>query len=301
MFPRRIASRFAVLQGKCMPRECLPELLKRERPLLLPVAHDALSARLIERAGFSAAAIGGFGLVGCRLGLPDLGLASFGEISAAVRDIRAATSLPLIVDGDDGYGDVKNVVRTVRVYEEMGVGAIVLEDQVSPKKCGHMAVERRLVSPGEARSKLVAALDARRSADFAVIARTDARSVEGLEAALERGWLYRDCGIDALFIEAPVSIDELQTIGRSFDIPLLVNAAEGGKTPLLSPQAYRDLGFAMVCYPSTLLLRMVSTLHRTLASLREGRIPPGDALPDFGELTAIMGMKEWMEVERKFT
>jgi 2-methylisocitrate lyase-like PEP mutase family enzyme len=283
-----------------MPKKSLTQLLSGENPLKLPVAHDALSARLIEQAGFAAAAIGGFGLIGCRLGLPDLGLASFGELSAAVRDIRGATSLPLIVDADDGYGDVKNVVRTVRTYEDMGVSAIVLEDQASPKKCGHMAVERRIVPVEEAESKLSAALHTRSSADFAIIARTDARSVEGLDAELERGRRYAALGVDALFIEAPSSLEELQVIGKSFDIPLIVNAAEAGRTPLFAPEEYRALGFSLILYPSTLLLRMIASLKRTLTALRQGGFANDGPLPDFRELTDLMGMSEWMQIEQKF-
>lgn len=283
-----------------MPGKSLKELLECENPLLLPVAHDALSARLIERAGFSAASVGGFGIVGCRLGLPDLGLASFGEISAAVRDIAGATSLPLIIDADDGYGDVKNVVRTVRAYEEMGVTAIVLEDQANPKKCGHMAVERRIVPVEEAEEKLRAALDARVDFNFGIIARTDARSVEGLDAALDRGRRYVSLGVDALFVEAPTSIEELRIIGRSFELPLVVNAAEGGRTPILSPGEYRDLGFSLVLYPATLLLRMVAVLRRTLSALRQGRFAEEGELPDFRDLTDLMGLTEWIDIDQRF-
>lgn len=283
-----------------MSQKSLSQLLGRETPLLLPVAHDALSARLIERAGFHAAAIGGFGVIGCRLGLPDLGLASFGEVMDAVRDIAAANSLPLIVDADDGYGDVKNVARTVRTYETMGITAIVLEDQVSPKKCGHMAVERRVISTEEAEAKLRCALAQRRSADFGIIARTDARSVEGLDAAINRGKRFAALGVDALFVEAPTSKEELALIGSSFDLPLIVNAAEGGKTPVLSPAEYCALGFSIVLYPATLLLRMVGTLQRTLSELREGRFANEGPLPAFGELTDIMGMSEWMKIDETF-
>lgn len=278
----------------------LKALLVEEAPLLLPVAHDALSARLIERAGFRAASIGGFGVVGCRLGLPDLGLASFGEVADAVRDIAAATRLPLLVDGDDGYGDVKNVVRTVRTYEALGISGLVLEDQASPKKCGHMTVERRIVPVEEAEAKLHAALDARRSDDFAIVARTDARSVEGLDAAIERGRRYAALGVDALFVEAPTTIEELRIIGESFDLPLVVNAAESGRTPLLSPAEYAALGFSIILYPSTLLLRIVGASVQALAALREGRFPNGTDLPSFGELTDIMGLPEWMAIDRTY-
>ena len=277
----------------------LAELLRRESPLMLPVAHDALSARMIERAGFTAASIGGFGVIGCRTGLPDLGLASFGEVSAAVRDIAGATSLPLIVDGDDGYGDVKNVTRTVRVYEEMRIAALVLEDQVSPKKCGHAAVLREIVPVKVAEAKLAAAIAARRNPDFAIIARTDARSTEGLDAAIERGRRYAGQGADALFVEAPTSVAELEQIGRAFDVPLVVNAAEGGRTPVLTVKEYRQLGFSIILYPATLLLRMGGMFERTLGELRAGRFADEGALPAFSTLTGIMGMDEWMAIDRQ--
>lgn len=277
----------------------LADLLERENPLLLPVAHDALSARMIERAGFAAGAIGGFGVIGCRTGLPDLGLASFGEIGAAVRDIAGATALPLIVDADDGYGDVKNVVRTTRVYEDMGISAIVLEDQVSPKKCGHAAVTREVVPTAVMEAKLAAAIEARRNPGFAIVARTDARLVEGLDAAIERGRRYVAKGADAIFVEAPTSIEELRAIGAAFDVPLIVNAAEGGRTPVLTPAQYRELGFSIILYPATLLLRMVGMFERTLAALRTGEFADEGALPAFNVLTGIMGMDEWMEIDRR--
>ncbi|MFV3074819.1 isocitrate lyase/PEP mutase family protein [Niveispirillum fermenti] len=277
----------------------LADLLAREKPLLLPVAHDALSARMIERAGFAAAAIGGFGIIGCRTGLPDLGLASFGEISTAVRDIAAATGLPLIVDGDDGYGDVKNVVRTLRTYEEMGISALVLEDQVSPKKCGHAAVTREVVPVTVAEKKIAAAVAARRRPDLAIIARTDARLVEGLDAAIDRGHRYIAQGADALFVEAPTSVEELERIGRSFTVPLIVNAAEGGRTPVLTPEQYRELGFSIILYPATLLLRMVGLFERTLAALRRGEFADEGPLPAFQTLTSIMDMDAWMEIDRR--
>ena len=281
-------------------RVSLATLLARETPLKLPVAHDALSMRMMERAGFTAATIGGFGLIGCRWGLPDLGLASFGEISAVVRDLADSTNLPLIIDGDDGYGDVKNVARTVRTYEAMGISGLVLEDQVSPKKCGHMAVQREIVPAATAVAKLSAALDARQDVDLAIIARPDARGVEGLDAALDRGHLYVEAGVDALFVEAPTSIEELERIGKSFDVPLLVNAAEGGRTPVLSPAEYAALGFSMIIYPATLLLRMVGMFERTLAELRHGRFADEGALPSFATLTDIMGMNEWMAIDARF-
>src|SRR5215467_9192884 len=161
------------------------ELLARGEPLLLPCAHDALSARLIERAGFSAYSIGGYALVGARHALPDIGLAGFGEISAGVRDVVAGSSLPVLVDCDDGYGDVKNVAATVAAYEAMGVSAVFIEDQRAPKRCGHMAGKDVIAAEAMA-AKLAAAVAARRSRDFFIVARTDARAVHGLDDALRR-------------------------------------------------------------------------------------------------------------------
>ena len=161
----------------------------QEQPLLLPCAHDALSARLIERAGFSAYSIGGFALVGSRYAIPDIGLAAFGEISAGIRDIMAATRLPVLVDGDTGYGDVKNVTHTIEGYEAMGASAIFIEDQVAPKRCGHMA-GKDVIPAEQMVAKIKAAVGARRSKDFFLIARTDARAVHGLDEALRRGEQY---------------------------------------------------------------------------------------------------------------
>src|SRR6187455_2681811 len=191
------------------------ELLRREQPLLLPCAHDALSARLIERAGFAAYSIGGFALVGARYGIPDIGLAAFGEISSGIRDIMAAAPLPVLVDGDTGYGDVKNVTHTVEGYEALGASAIFLEDQVAPKRCGHMA-GKDVIPAGQMVAKIKAAVGARRSKDFFIVARTDARAVHGLDEALRRGEQYLKAGVDGIFIEAPQSVPELKRIGRAF-------------------------------------------------------------------------------------
>src|SRR5213592_2677777 len=190
------------------------ELLARGQPLLLPCAHDALSARLIERAGFAAYSVGGYALVGARYGLPDIGL----------------------VDCDDGYGDAKNVARTVTGYEAMGVSAIFMEDQRAPKRCGHMA-GKDVIEADVMTAKLRAAVDARGSPDLFIIARTDARAVHGLDDALRRAEMYLKAGADGLFIEAPQSVEELAQIGRTFQgVPQIANMLEGGgRTPVLPP------------------------------------------------------------------
>jgi 2-methylisocitrate lyase-like PEP mutase family enzyme len=274
-------------------------LLNREQPLLLPCAYDALSARLIERAGFSAYAVGGFALVGARYALPDIGLAAFGEMSAAIRDIMSGSSLPVMVDGDDGYGDVKNVARTIRGYEAMGVSAIFMEDQKAPKRCGHMA-GKDVVDASVMVAKIRAAVAARRDGIF-LVARTDARAVHGLDEALRRGELYLEAGADGLFIEAPQTIEELEKVGRTFQgVPQLANMVEGGgQTPILPPAELRRLGFAMVAYPTTLLFRVARTIETALADLRAGKPSNGEGV-DFATFKDITGFAGWAAVEEQF-
>jgi len=282
------------------PRPTWKQLLAREQPLLLPFAHDALSARLIERAGFAAYGIGGFALVGARHALPDVGLAGFGEISAGVRDIVAASALPVLVDCDDGYGDGKNVARTVQGYEAMGVAAIFMEDQTAPKRCGHMA-GKSVIEPAAMAAKIRAAAAARRNSDTFIIARTDARAVHGLDDALRRAELYLRAGADGLFIEAPQSVEELARVGRAFpDVPQLANMVEGGgHTPILPPAELARLGFAMVAYPTTLLFGVAHTIGQALADLKAGRPASKNTGVDFDTFKDIVGLARWAEVEER--
>jgi 2-methylisocitrate lyase-like PEP mutase family enzyme len=278
------------------------ELLARGEPLLLPCAHDALSARLIERAGFAAYSVGGYALVGARHALPDIGLVAFGEMSAGIRDIMAATSLPVLVDCDDGYGDVKNVARTISSYEAMGVSAIFMEDQRAPKRCGHMA-GKDVIEADAMAAKLRAAAAARRSSDFFIIARTDARAVHGLDEALRRAELYLKAGADGLFIEAPQSIDELMQIGRAFQgVPQLANMLEGGgRTPVLPPPELYRLGFAMVAYPTSLIFRVARAIESALADLKAGRPASKNDGVDFDTFKDITSLARWAEVEQQAT
>src|SRR5215831_14630744 len=250
------------------------ELLARSEPLILPCAHDALSARLIERAGFAAYAVGGYALVGARHALPDIGLVAFGEMSAGIRDIMAASSLPVLVDCDDGYGDAKNVARTIAGYEAMGVSAIFMEDQRAA---------------------------ARRGADLFIIARTDARAVYGLDEALRRAEIYLKAGADGLFIEAPQSIDELAQIGRTFQgVPQLANMVEGGgRTPVLPPHELYRLGFVMVAYPTSLIFRVARAIENALADLKAGRPAGKNESVDFETFKDITSLAHWAEVEQR--
>jgi len=280
-------------------RPAWTQLLARGEPLLLPVAHDALSARLIERAGFSAYSIGGFPLIGARHALPDIGLAGFSEMSAGVRDILAASRLPVLVDGDDGYGDVKNVVNTVRTYEAMGVAALFIEDQRAPKRCGHMAGKDVVEAPVMA-AKIRAAAAERR--ELFLIARTDARAVHGLDEALRRAELYLKSGADGVFVEAPQSIEELARIGRAFDgVPQIANMLEGGRTPILPPAELFRLGFAMIAYPTTLIFRVARTIEKALTDLKRGTLEGKIAHEgvDFETFKDITGFAYWAEVEQR--
>src|SRR5436190_9180606 len=276
------------------------ELLARGQPLLLPCAHDALSARLIERAGFAAYSVGGYALVGARYGLPDIGLVGFGEMSAGIRDIMAASSLPVLVDCDDGYGDAKNVARTVTGYEAMGVSAIFMEDQRAPKRCGHMA-GKDVIEADVMTAKLRAAVDARESSDLFIIARTDARAVHGLDDALWRAEMYLKAGADGLFIEAPQSVDELAQIGRTFQgVPQIANMLEGGgRTPVLPPHELYRLGFAMIAYPTSLIFRVARTIETALADLKAGRPADDGAVVDFEAFKDIVSLARWAGVERR--
>ena len=272
-------------------------LVSGEKPLLLPCAHDALSARLIEQAGFDAFSIGGFPLVGARYGIPDVGLVGLGEMADGVRDIMAASTIPVLVDGDNGYGDAKNVARTVRTYENLGAAAIFFEDQVAPKRCGHMA-GKDVIPAAEMEAKIRVAAAARQDLDTFILARTDARAVHGLDEALRRGERYLAAGADGLFIEAPESIDELERVGRAFDgVPQLANMLEGGRTPVLPPNDLKAMGFAMVAYPTSLIFRVVKTMQEALRDMAAGRLTLEGEGVDFEAFKKVVGFSEWAAFE----
>jgi 2,3-dimethylmalate lyase len=280
----------------------LPERFEAREMVLAPGCYDALGARLIEQAGFPAAYMTGFGSAASRLGRPDVGLMTMSEMVDNARQIAEAVDIPVIADADTGYGNSLNVIRTVREYEAAGVAAIHLEDQVMPKKCGHMD-DKQLVPAHEMASKVAAAAAARRSPDFLIIARTDARAVEGLDAALRRARRYREAGADALFVEAPQSVSEIEAIAQEFtDVPLLFNYAEGGKTPPVSYEFLRELGFSLVIFPLTLLLSATGAMRAALARVRADGTPMGllPSLVGFDEFLSLVGIDDVHELERRF-
>lgn len=274
-------------------------LLAQENPLIVPIAHDALSARLIERAGYPCYSVGGFALAAMRHAIPDIGLISFGEFAAGVRDIMMGSKLPVIVDGDDGYGDVKNVTRTVQTYEAMGVAGLVLEDQTNPKRCGHMD-GKSVVDLEIASAKLEAALAARSNPDFFIVGRTDARSVTGLDDAIARAKRFKEIGADAVIVEAPQSVEELRRIGGEIDHIQFANMAEAGRTPILPPDELKAMGFSIIVYPGTLLLRVVKCMSDALEDLRSGKLHLPEGTMNFGELTNLLGIRQWGQIDDRF-
>jgi 2,3-dimethylmalate lyase len=274
-------------------------LVASEKPLVLPGAHDAISARLIQRAGFKAYFIGGFPLVGARYGVPDIGLMGLGEIGAGIRDIMAASDLPVLVDCDNGYGDVKTVVHTINTYERLGAQAVFFEDQISPKRCGHISGKQLLLSD-QMEANIRAAAENRINPETFIIARTDAREVFGLDEALRRGERYIRAGADGLFIEAPLDVDELERIGRTFEVPQLANMLEGGRTPFLTPAELEQLGFRIVIYGISLLMHAVRAMENVLTGLAHGKVEFGGKGVGFEDYKSIVGLEQWAAIEVKY-
>jgi 2,3-dimethylmalate lyase len=284
-----------------MPRmPTLRELLARPEPVLAPGAYDGLSARMVERAGFPAVYMTGFGASASLLGRPDVGLLSFDEMAGHARRLVQAVGVPVIADADHGYGNPLNVMRTVREFEAAGVAALHIEDQVAPKRCGHMA-GKEVIDASEMVEKVRAAVEARRSPELVIIARTDARALEGLDAALERARRYGDAGADMLFVEAPESEDEVAAVAAAFpDTPLLFNWVDGGRTPALGLERLRELGFRLVIFPLTALLAASRAVGEALVRLRADGTPAALELPSFDAFTTMIGLPEIREIERRF-
>jgi 2-methylisocitrate lyase-like PEP mutase family enzyme len=271
-------------------------------PLLAPGAYDALSARLVEAAGFDAVYLTGFGTAASRLGRPDVGLLDLSEMVDQVRRLVATTDVPVIADADTGYGNAVNVIRTVQEYERAGVAALHLEDQVAPKRCGHMD-GKAVVPVDEFESKVRAAVSARSPDGPLVIARTDARATEGFGAAIERARRYRDAGADLLFVEALEGVDEIDRAATELgDVPLVFNWVDGGRTPPVPLDQLTSWGFAVVIFPITTLLAATAAVQETLARIRAEGTPIGlvGDLPSFDDMTSAVGLDEVAELRDRF-
>lgn len=280
-------------------RASFRELLASGAPLVLPAAHDALSARMIEQAGFSAFAISGSGTLAARYGLPDVGIAGLSDLSAAAYDMVGATSIACMVDGDDGYGDLKSVARTVRMNEALGVGALVIEDQAREVKRPGQAKARAVVCEEEIAAKLRAAVQARQDRDFWIIGRTDAYGTMGVEAALERGELFLRCGVDGLFVAGVRETSDLERIGRHFrgtPLTAVVYGGDGGAAP--SVAELHAMGYTQIVYPMALLFPLCVVFDDVLRELR--RVTRDGGCPDVGvdELRARAILTRAVEMDR---
>jgi 2,3-dimethylmalate lyase len=293
-----------LIGSRSAPARRLRELLAGPEPLVAPGGYDALSARLIEEAGFGAVYMTGFGTTASLIGRPDVGLLSATEMIDNARRIAAAVNVPVIADADTGYGNAINVVRTVQAYEQAGVAGIHLEDQVTPKRCGHLS-GKAVVPPAEMTEKIRAAVAARRDPDFVIIARTDAAAVNGLDDAVTRARGYADAGADMLFVEAPTSERDIATVAAQLrgTAPLVFNGAEGGRTPPVTLERLTELGFSLVLYPIGTLLAATAAIRSLLATVRADGTPAAalGGLPAFGEFTDLIGLPEIQALERRFT
>ena len=276
----------------------LRELLDGPKILVIPGCYDALSTKLIERAGFPAAFMGGFAVSAARIGMPDTGLISYAEMVDQGRNICSTVSIPIFGDGDTGYGNAVNVRRTVQGYAQAGFACIMIEDQVSPKRCGHTR-GKQTVSRGEAFARIQAAVDARNEgADILIMARTDANATMGLEEAIFRARKFVEIGADITFLEAPLNEEEMRAYCKKVPGPRMANMVEQGDTPILSPARLQEIGYKIVAYPLTLMLSGIQAMEDALSALQRGHRPR--ALADFVHLREIVGFPEYYHAEQKY-
>jgi 2-methylisocitrate lyase-like PEP mutase family enzyme len=276
----------------------LRTLLAKPGLLVAPACFDALSARLVERAGFPISFMSGFAVSGARLGLPDTGLISYAEMLDQGRNICSAVTIPVIGDGDTGYGNALNVKRTVAGYAGAGFACVMIEDQLAPKRCGHTE-GKQVVSRDEAVSRIRAAVDARdEGADILVMARTDANQTHGFDEAMWRMRAFAEAGADILFLEAPQSVDEMRRFCEGAGRPCMANMVEGGKTPVLPADELAALGFRIAIYPLTLLAAAIAAMQGALSDIAAGRRPGG--LVSFAEIRDIVGFTDYAEAEKRY-
>jgi 2-methylisocitrate lyase-like PEP mutase family enzyme len=280
--------------------QALRDIMARRSGELLPGAPNALAARIIADLGYQAIYLTGAGFTNMSLGLPDLGFMDLSQVAATTMAIRNVTELPLVVDADTGFGNAVNVTHTVRMLERAGASAIQLEDQASPKRCGHFE-GKELIRAGEMVAKVKAAVDARRE-DMVVIARTDARAGEGFQAALDRAGQYIEAGADMTFLEAPQSMDEVRQVPRALSVPQLLNIVVGGKTPVIGQTQAAEMGFSLLLYANAALQGAVIGMQRALMALRdEGTVDESKGLlVSFAERQRLVGKPGFDALEKKY-
>ena len=281
-------------------RRRFAERIREPRLVSAPGVYDLISAKLADRMGFDALYMTGYGVVASHLGLPDAGLATYSDMVDRVGQIAAMTQTPLVADGDTGYGGLLNVQHTVRGYESAGAVAIQLEDQEFPKKCGHM-LGRRVVPAADMAAKIRVAVESRSDPNFLIIARTDSRTTLGLDEALRRAEAYLEAGADLLFVESPESVEEMERIGRTFDVPLVANMVEGGRTPILDAATLQKLGYRLAIFPALGFLAAGAVLEKAYAGLKARGSSVGLDVPlyPFKDFSALMGFDWVAEFDRK--
>ena len=278
----------------------LSEVLRASELIVAPGVYDLISVRIASQMDFDCLYMTGYGTVASYLGLPDAGLATLTDMANRVSAFCNTSHLPIICDGDTGYGGLLNVAHTVTTYERAGASAIQLEDQEFPKKCGHTP-NRRVIPAEEMEKKIRVAVEARTDKDFLIVARTDARTTLGLDEALRRAERYANAGADILFVESPESEDELRRIGESFDKPLLVNLVESGRTPILPPAVLQEMGFSIAIYPALGFLSAGHALRQAYSHLEETKTSLGleNSLHDFKEFNLLMGFQKVWDFDKR--
>jgi 2-methylisocitrate lyase-like PEP mutase family enzyme len=281
--------------------EMIRRSLKKSGQLVMPGVYDALSAQIATKTGFEVIFISGYSLAATMLGEPDFGILTQTEMLSAAQRICSVTDLPVIVDADTGYGNAINVIRTVDELIRIGAAGMFLEDQVWPKRCGHMK-GKQVIPLEEQLKKLQAAIDTKRTRDFFIVARTDARQALGLNEAITRGIAFKKAGADAVFIEAPETKEEMLEIARCVPPPLVANMLERGVTPLMGPQELRDLGFDLVVWPLAPLYSVAKSLNEVYTTLRRDgtTVDILDRLMPFDEFNRIVGLEEKYQLDEKY-
>ncbi|MCR1899434.1 isocitrate lyase/PEP mutase family protein [Irregularibacter muris] len=279
----------------------LRQLLADKEILVAPGAHDALTARVIEKSGFKAVYMTGYGQAASVLGKPDIGLLSMTEMLDRARKFASAVEVPVIADGDTGFGNAVTVMRTVEEYEAAGVAAIQLEDQVAPKRCGHM-LGRKVVSMEEMVGKIKAAVAARKDPDFVIIARTDARTVHGIDEAIKRAKAYEAAGADVIFVESVEDEAEMKRVNEEINVPTLANMVEGGRTPLLKDDKLEELGYDLVIYPTASTYVTAKAMFDLMKSLKDSKTTAEytDHMITFADFNDLVGLGDYGKMEDEF-
>ncbi len=282
-------------------RAKLVETVAKGEFVTAPGIYDMISAKIADRMSFNALYMTGYGVAASHLGVPDAGIASFGDVVNRVRLLANGTEAPLICDADTGFGGLLNVHHTVQGYEDAGCAAIQIEDQESPKKCGHTP-NRRVVPIEDMVEKIKVAVAARRDPNFLVIARTDSRTTDGLDEAVRRGHAFAAAGADVIFVEAPESLDELKVVGSVFDKPVLANMADGGKTPITSAKDLQEMGFSLAIFPGLGMLAAGSALDKAYGTLLADGTSANvkNKMMPLTEMHSIMGFDDVWAFERKW-